>query len=688
MNPINRPQPSASGSISVTPNHQQFGGDSLIYQNPPPPQGTTGDVNPYQWSQSQPGQPHPPPPGPGYTAWDGFPNAQPPQHHPLQHGPHAPHPAHSWDSSNPPAPTDESGNYGQLGQPGHPQQLGQNPVRPDGREGTSGPHGIGDLNQPLDGALEEEKSIAYEDPNLPKDFIKILSRTLYVGGVTQSTTKERLWEIFSCHGKVVSVTLNYDKNNAFVKMDTRNAAIRAIADKRVKVRWGVGFGPKDCYNFAHGESLIPLDRLTETDRKWLLTSKMGGTGGRPILGGIVLEEPDIIVGEGYSSGSANKRVMTQIIDGKVKTNTKGEGTSTSSMDDVVGIDREEKEKKGDGMAWMSPQGDASIESMSTTSQVSTTAPTSVQLAVPPFGAPPAHIQLPSSQQQQQQHAPIHSPPIRSPPIRSPPIRSPPIRSPPIHPPHQIPPGTLANAQHLNPPPTHMLSGPPPPSNGSGPVPPLHAHQEPAFPWTHGIQSNDNAHKMHPENAPPPGAYPGEFMSSAAAPPGMQEQAQPPHGQYHYQRGGPRQGRAGGGFGYNHNDGNVDAYRSHHSNDPHAGDPHMNIAHMQMGGPHMNNPHMNNQHANMHHPPQPPHHPLHPHAHPHGHPHGHSPIQDNRQFRPRVGDARNAKDTRGKRDKRKRRDRLRGDHYSPPRDDSYIRKRSRWDGSGSSSGSGK
>src|SRR6185312_4303673 len=106
--------------------------------------------------------------GPGFPAWDGFPNAQPPQHHPLQHGPHP------WDSSNPPAPTDESGNYGQLGQPGHPQQLWQNPVHPGGREGASGPHGIGigDLNQPLDGTLEEEKSIAYKDPNLSKDFIK------------------------------------------------------------------------------------------------------------------------------------------------------------------------------------------------------------------------------------------------------------------------------------------------------------------------------------------------------------------------------------------------------------------------------------------------------------------------------------------------------------------------------------
>jgi hypothetical protein len=74
------------------------------------------------------------------------------------------------------------------------------------------------------------------------------------------------------------------------------------------VRWGVGFGPKDCFDFPSGESLIPLNRLTETDRKWLVTSKCGGTGGRPVVGGVVVEEPDIVIGEGFSSGSANKKI--------------------------------------------------------------------------------------------------------------------------------------------------------------------------------------------------------------------------------------------------------------------------------------------------------------------------------------------------------------------------------------------
>jgi hypothetical protein len=119
----------------------------------------------------------PPPPGPGYNnnTWDGFPNTQPPQHPSLPHGPH---PAHPWDLSTPPASTDECGNYGQLGQSGNPQQIIQNPERPGGREGQAGPLIGRDINQPLDGgALGEEKSIAYEDPHLPKDTIK--SKSIY-----------------------------------------------------------------------------------------------------------------------------------------------------------------------------------------------------------------------------------------------------------------------------------------------------------------------------------------------------------------------------------------------------------------------------------------------------------------------------------------------------------------------------
>ena len=47
--------------------------------------------------------------------------------------------------------------------------------------------------------------------------------------------------------------------------------------------------------------MIPIDRLTDADRKWLLTAEYGGTGGQPIEQGMVVEEPDIEIGAGVSS---------------------------------------------------------------------------------------------------------------------------------------------------------------------------------------------------------------------------------------------------------------------------------------------------------------------------------------------------------------------------------------------------
>lgn len=70
---------------------------------------------------------------------------------------------------------------------------------------------------------------------------------------------------------------------------------------RLQTRWGVGFGPRDCSDYQTGISIIPIDRLTEADRKWMLTAEYGGTGGAPIDSGMVVEEPDIEIGAGVSS---------------------------------------------------------------------------------------------------------------------------------------------------------------------------------------------------------------------------------------------------------------------------------------------------------------------------------------------------------------------------------------------------
>ena len=74
-----------------------------------------------------------------------------------------------------------------------------------------------------------------------------------------------------------------------------------ISDIFFQTRWGVGFGPRDCSDYQTGVSIIPIERLTEADRKWMLTAEYGGTGGRTIESGMVVEEPDIEIGAGVSS---------------------------------------------------------------------------------------------------------------------------------------------------------------------------------------------------------------------------------------------------------------------------------------------------------------------------------------------------------------------------------------------------
>ena len=63
----------------------------------------------------------------------------------------------------------------------------------------------------------------------------------------------------------------------------------------------MGFGPRDCSDYQTGISIIPIERLTDADRKWMLTAEFGGTGGKPIESGLVVEEPDIEIGAGVSS---------------------------------------------------------------------------------------------------------------------------------------------------------------------------------------------------------------------------------------------------------------------------------------------------------------------------------------------------------------------------------------------------
>jgi len=77
---------------------------------------------------------------------------------------------------------------------------------------------------PEDEPEPQDKWVEY-DNSLPNGSIKVLSRTLFVGGVTCSEAELR--QIFSRYGKVQTCIVNKDKRHAFVKMYWRKDALRA-----------------------------------------------------------------------------------------------------------------------------------------------------------------------------------------------------------------------------------------------------------------------------------------------------------------------------------------------------------------------------------------------------------------------------------------------------------------------------
>ncbi|KAI9886051.1 MAG: hypothetical protein M1823_002124 [Watsoniomyces obsoletus] len=160
-----------------------------------------------------------------------------------------------------------------------------------------------------------QRMIEY-DRSLGRDSIKVFSRTLFVGGVTSS--QDELRSIFERFGRVQTCIVNPEKRHAFVKMLSRPDAVAAKegmemfrpSDMQLRTRWGVGFGPRDCSDYQTGISIIPIHRLTDADRKWMLTAEFGGSGGQPIEGGLVVEEPDIEIGAGVSSKAISRRMAT------------------------------------------------------------------------------------------------------------------------------------------------------------------------------------------------------------------------------------------------------------------------------------------------------------------------------------------------------------------------------------------
>lgn len=212
--------------------------------------------------------------------------------------------------------------------PVYGEYHGDSPGRRGDARGRRGNDGYRQRSPP--GRRRRSPSPQHKDPNLPppgpkliewdysigQGYIKVLSRTLFVGGVTSSETQLR--SLFNKFGVVQTCIVNVDKRHAFIKMISRQDAMSARdgmetyrqGEMQLRTRWGVGFGPRDCSDYQTGVSVIPIERLTEADRKWMLTAEYGGTGGRPIESGMVVEEPDIEIGAGVSSKAISRRIAT------------------------------------------------------------------------------------------------------------------------------------------------------------------------------------------------------------------------------------------------------------------------------------------------------------------------------------------------------------------------------------------
>ncbi|KAL8922759.1 MAG: hypothetical protein Q9172_003436 [Xanthocarpia lactea] len=232
----------------------------------------------------------------------------------------------AWDRRNASPPhRRDSPVYGEYGRDAHNNDRGGFGRSDRGRGGISFRQRSPDRNRrspsPRQASHEHvlpppgPKMVEY-DPNLRQGTIKVLSRTLFVGGVTCSD--DELREIFARFGIVQTCIVNVDKRHAFVKMISRKDAQQArdgmerykSPNMQLRTRWGVGFGPRDCSDYSTGISIVPIARLTDADCKWMLTAEYGGSGGKPIDTGMVVEEPDIEIGAGVSSKAISRRMAT------------------------------------------------------------------------------------------------------------------------------------------------------------------------------------------------------------------------------------------------------------------------------------------------------------------------------------------------------------------------------------------
>ncbi|KAE9970949.1 hypothetical protein EG328_005965 [Venturia inaequalis] len=178
------------------------------------------------------------------------------------------------------------------------------------------PASPGMIQRPMQHKLPGASKPVGHDYNLGPNRIKVLSRTLFIGGV--KSDENQLMDFMARFAHVQSCIVNQDKRHAFLKLITHQDAIAAkTAVEQLpepeyramfeRINWAVGFGPTQYADYNLGESILPIDVLTDADKKWLRSAEYGGTGGPEITPGMVVEEPDIEIGAGPSSKAISRR---------------------------------------------------------------------------------------------------------------------------------------------------------------------------------------------------------------------------------------------------------------------------------------------------------------------------------------------------------------------------------------------
>lgn len=210
-----------------------------------------------------------------------------------------------------------------------PTQQSPMPQIPGGPPDFNAPNEMnGEMNLP--GTPHYRPRNVGFDQSLPQGSFKVLSRTLFIGGVPRNMDEKELASVLRPYAEVQSVILNSERKHAFVKVYSRREAEQVITSFNkdnalpLRTRWGVGFGPRDCCNYQHGISIIPIQRLTDADRAWVVQAQWGGTGGQPLLSGMVIDEPDIEIGTGISSKAMSKKMPTNSARNGPKSNKPGE----------------------------------------------------------------------------------------------------------------------------------------------------------------------------------------------------------------------------------------------------------------------------------------------------------------------------------------------------------------------------